>query len=215
VLPKGFHCIRQYGLFASATRAESIATARTLLNVANRSTRLIVTCVTIITGLVLRDQIPSRRFGHCENKPDMAWSPDLGQSVQGPSRDPVNMVGFGGMVSKTVGPYDFFNLREYFGTTEVWETSQMRGPRTYRIRKKLFRALQHLTDGRPLSEAAALARMTPLGLKRALRKPHVEALLAEFDGGPGCGSLPMVVSTFERLMDLRLRQQRLSGLARW
>jgi hypothetical protein len=34
VLPKGFHRIRHYGLFASATRAESIATARTLLNVA-------------------------------------------------------------------------------------------------------------------------------------------------------------------------------------
>jgi hypothetical protein len=34
VLPKGFHRIRHYGLFASANRAESIATARTLLNVA-------------------------------------------------------------------------------------------------------------------------------------------------------------------------------------
>jgi hypothetical protein len=34
VLPKGFHRIRHYGLFASTNRAESIATARELLNVA-------------------------------------------------------------------------------------------------------------------------------------------------------------------------------------
>ena len=34
VLPKGFHRIRHYGLFAAANRAESIATARALLNVA-------------------------------------------------------------------------------------------------------------------------------------------------------------------------------------
>src|SRR5437870_1491012 len=34
VLPKGFHRIRHYGLFANATRAESIATARVLLGVA-------------------------------------------------------------------------------------------------------------------------------------------------------------------------------------
>src|ERR1700743_3521352 len=34
VLPKGFHRIRHYGLFASANRAQSIATARALLNVA-------------------------------------------------------------------------------------------------------------------------------------------------------------------------------------
>ena len=33
VLPKGFHRIRHYGLFASANRAETIATARALLNV--------------------------------------------------------------------------------------------------------------------------------------------------------------------------------------
>jgi hypothetical protein len=33
VLPKGFHRIRHYGLFASANRAESIATARVLLDV--------------------------------------------------------------------------------------------------------------------------------------------------------------------------------------
>jgi hypothetical protein len=32
VLPKGFHRIRHYGLFASANRAESIPTARALLN---------------------------------------------------------------------------------------------------------------------------------------------------------------------------------------
>jgi len=34
VLPKGFHRIRHYGLFASTNRAESSATARALLNVA-------------------------------------------------------------------------------------------------------------------------------------------------------------------------------------
>jgi hypothetical protein len=34
VLPKGFHRIRHYGILASANRAESIATARTLLGVA-------------------------------------------------------------------------------------------------------------------------------------------------------------------------------------
>jgi hypothetical protein len=34
VLPKGFHRIRHYGLFASTNRAESIAMARVLLNVA-------------------------------------------------------------------------------------------------------------------------------------------------------------------------------------
>src|SRR5499427_5258209 len=34
VLPKGFHRIRHYGLFANANRAESIATARALLGVA-------------------------------------------------------------------------------------------------------------------------------------------------------------------------------------
>jgi Putative transposase/Transposase zinc-binding domain len=33
VLPKGFHRIRHYGLFANANRAENIATARALLNV--------------------------------------------------------------------------------------------------------------------------------------------------------------------------------------
>jgi hypothetical protein len=34
VLPSGFHRIRHYELFASANRAESIVTARALLNVA-------------------------------------------------------------------------------------------------------------------------------------------------------------------------------------
>jgi len=34
VLPKGFHRIRHYGLFANAKRAENIATARALLDVA-------------------------------------------------------------------------------------------------------------------------------------------------------------------------------------
>ena len=33
MLPKGFHRIRHYGLFANANRAENIATARALLNV--------------------------------------------------------------------------------------------------------------------------------------------------------------------------------------
>jgi hypothetical protein len=37
VLPKGFHRIRHYGLFASTNRAESIATARALLDVAPRA----------------------------------------------------------------------------------------------------------------------------------------------------------------------------------
>lgn len=32
--PNGFHCIRHYGLFANANRAENVATARALLNVA-------------------------------------------------------------------------------------------------------------------------------------------------------------------------------------
>ena len=35
VLPKGFHRIRHYGLFANANRAENIATARALLDVAS------------------------------------------------------------------------------------------------------------------------------------------------------------------------------------
>jgi Putative transposase len=34
VLPKSFHRIRHHGLFANANRAENIATARALLNVA-------------------------------------------------------------------------------------------------------------------------------------------------------------------------------------
>jgi hypothetical protein len=34
VLSKGFHRIRHYGLFANANRAENIATARALLNIA-------------------------------------------------------------------------------------------------------------------------------------------------------------------------------------
>jgi Putative transposase len=38
VLPKGFHRIRHYGLFASANRAENIATARALLDVAPPAT---------------------------------------------------------------------------------------------------------------------------------------------------------------------------------
>ena len=55
-----------------------------------------------------------------------------------------------------------------------------RGPRgSYNLRKKLRRALQHLNDGRPLPEAAALARMTTGGLKIALRRPQVLALVGE------------------------------------
>ena len=38
VLPKGFHRIRHYGLFANANRAENVATARALLNVAPPAT---------------------------------------------------------------------------------------------------------------------------------------------------------------------------------
>jgi Putative transposase len=34
VLPKGFHRIRHYGLFANANRAENVATARAFLDVA-------------------------------------------------------------------------------------------------------------------------------------------------------------------------------------
>jgi|SRR5262245_29018497 len=85
-------------------------------------------------------------------------------------------------------------------------TNQMRGPRTYRIRKKLLRALQHLADGRSVREAAALTRMTTQGLKVAIQAPHVLALVAEGDCGQG--PLPKVVSTFERVTDLRLRQLR-------
>ena len=33
VLPKGFHRIRHYGLFANVNRAENIATARALLHI--------------------------------------------------------------------------------------------------------------------------------------------------------------------------------------
>jgi hypothetical protein len=36
VLPKGFHRIRHYGLFASANRAESIATARARSSMSSR-----------------------------------------------------------------------------------------------------------------------------------------------------------------------------------
>jgi hypothetical protein len=39
VLPKGFHRIRHYGLFANANRAESIAKARELLAVATPETK--------------------------------------------------------------------------------------------------------------------------------------------------------------------------------
>ena len=39
VLPKGFHRIRHYGLFASANRAENIATARAFLDIAPPAAR--------------------------------------------------------------------------------------------------------------------------------------------------------------------------------
>jgi hypothetical protein len=82
-----------------------------------------------------------------------------------------------------------------------------RGPRgTYRLRKKLRRALQHLADGRPLPEAAALARMTAPSLRVALRKPHVLAFFGEDACAEQSRLLPKAVSTFERVMDLRLRQ---------
>jgi hypothetical protein len=84
---------------------------------------------------------------------------------------------------------------------------QQHGPRgSYRLRKKLRRALQHLTDGRSLEEAAALVRMTAPGLKVALRKPHVLALFEEKAHAQQSGLLPKAVLTFERVMDSRLRQ---------
>ena len=88
-------------------------------------------------------------------------------------------------------------------------TNQVRGPRgTYRIRKKLRRALQYLADGRSLREAAALTRMTAQGLKVAIQAPHVLALVSEGDRGQQPELVPKMVSTFERVTDLRLRQLR-------
>jgi hypothetical protein len=79
-----------------------------------------------------------------------------------------------------------------------------RGPRgPYKLRKKLQRAVQHLADGRPLSEAAALSRMTTQGLTAALQRPNLLALVAENARAP----LPKAVLTFERVMDSRLRQR--------
>jgi hypothetical protein len=64
------------------------------------------------------------------------------------------------------------------GTTELWMTIQVRGPRgPYKLRKKLRRALQYLAYGRSLREAAALTRMTAPGLKVAIQKPHVLAFV--------------------------------------
>jgi hypothetical protein len=78
-----------------------------------------------------------------------------------------------------------------------------RGPRgPYKIRKKLERALRHLADGRRFSEAAALSRMTTQGLRVALQKPNLLALVAENARAP----VPKAVLTFERVMDLRLRE---------
>jgi hypothetical protein len=83
---------------------------------------------------------------------------------------------------------------------------RQRGP--YRLRKKLRRALQHLADGRPLPEAAALARMTAPSLRLALLKPHVQAFLGEDTRARQSRLLPKALSTFERVMDLRLRRCR-------
>ena len=83
--------------------------------------------------------------------------------------------------------------------------NQVRGPRgAYKLRKKLRRALQHLADGGSLREAAALTRMTAQGLKVAIQAPHVLAFVGE--GDLGQRPLPKAVSTFERVMELRLRQ---------
>jgi hypothetical protein len=71
----------------------------------------------------------------------------------------------------------------------------------YRLGGKLRRALQFLTDGRPLPEAAALARMTPQGLRIALRKPHILAILSEDARARLSGLLPKACSTVERVMD--------------
>jgi hypothetical protein len=85
--------------------------------------------------------------------------------------------------------------------TNVPELRQ-RGERgAYKLGKKLRRALQHLTDGRPLPEAAALARMTPQGLKVALRKPHVLALVSEDARARLSGLLPKACATIEKVMD--------------
>jgi hypothetical protein len=93
------------------------------------------------------------------------------------------------------------------GTTELWMTNQVGGPRgPYKLRKKLRRALQHLAYGRSLREAAALTRMTVQGLKVAIQKPNVLALLDEGDRGHRPELLPKAVSTFERVTDFRLRQ---------
>ena len=87
-------------------------------------------------------------------------------------------------------------------TNHVPELRQ-RGPRgPYNLRKKLRRALWHLTEGRPLPEAAALARMTAQSLRVALRKPHILALVGEHPRVP----LSKAVSAFERVTALRLSQ---------
>jgi hypothetical protein len=49
-------------------------------------------------------------------------------------------------------------------------------------------------------------RMTVSNLKVALRKPHVLALVGENARAQQSGLLPKAVSTFERVMALRLRQ---------
>ena len=59
--------------------------------------------------------------------------------------------------------------------------------------QKAAAALQHLADGRPLPEAAALARMTAPSLRLALRKPHLLTFLL------GRGSLGCCRRRFRRL----------------
>jgi len=101
----------------------------------------------------------------------------------------------------------FFTFVNILERREFGMTNQMREPRgPYKVRKKLLRALQHLADGRSLAEAAALTRMTVQGLKVAIHRPRVLAFLGE--GDQGQRPLPKVVSTFERVTDLRLRQRR-------
>ena len=77
-----------------------------------------------------------------------------------------------------------------------------RGPRKpYRLGGKLKRALGHLTDGRGLVESALLAKMSPQGLRAALRKPHVMALVTEDARARLTGLLPKAASTVERILD--------------
>jgi len=87
-----------------------------------------------------------------------------------------------------------------------------RGPRgPNRLGKKLKRALQHLTNGRPLAEAATLAHMSPQGLRLALRRPQLLSLMSEDARARLTGLLPKAVSTVERVMDSSNMQAALNG----